>query len=81
MDRQLLALHFGGDDFLKKPIEPHQLVWSSWLIDRYRKMRALMVRDGLTDSTNHSTLMEQLGRECSRAKRQKQTVSFCHARS
>ncbi|MCP5268223.1 MAG: diguanylate cyclase [Zoogloeaceae bacterium] len=77
MDRQLLALHFGGDDFLKKPIEPHQLVWSVMArIDRYRKMRALMVRDGLTGLYNHSTLMEQLGRECSRAKRQEQTVSF-----
>lgn len=76
-DRQLLALHFGGDDFLKKPIEAHHLVWAVMArIDRYRKMRALMVRDGLTGLFNHSSLMEQLGRESARATRQGQTLSF-----
>lgn len=76
-DRQLLALHFGGDDFLGKPVEPHHLVWAvAARIDRYRKIRALMVRDGLTGLYNHSALMEQLTKETARALRQDTPVSF-----
>jgi diguanylate cyclase (GGDEF)-like protein len=54
-DRQLSALGQGGDDFLTKPIEPSHLVLSVTIrANRFRGLRALIERDGLTGLYNHS---------------------------
>lgn len=69
-DRQLLALEQGGDDFLQKPITPeHLLRIVGARIERARRLRSLMTRDGLTGLLNHARFMEQLDLEALRARR------------
>jgi diguanylate cyclase (GGDEF)-like protein len=76
-DRQLEAVGLGGDDFLVKPIRPAHLVAAvSSRIERYRGLRTLMLRDGLTGLFNHTTTKERLIQEVSRAGRQNTRVSF-----
>ena len=75
--RQLEAVGLGGDDFLVKPIKPAHLVAAvSSRIERYRKLSALMLRDGLTGLLNHTTIKERLAQEISRAQRLDAPVSF-----
>ena len=75
--RQLTALGLGGDDFLTKPIEPEHLISAvTTRVARYRKLRALMVQDGLTGLLNHSHTRERLAQEVERARRQKLPLSF-----
>lgn len=70
-DRQLEAMGLGGDDFLVKPIKPGHLVAAvQSRIERYRRLRALMLRDGLTGLLNHTTIKERLIQEVARAERQ-----------
>lgn len=77
VDRQLVAMSSGGDDFLTKPIQPAHLIASLTLrADRYRTLRSIMLYDGLTGLLNHSRTIEQLGVEVSRAFRQKAEISF-----
>jgi diguanylate cyclase (GGDEF)-like protein len=67
----------GGDDFLTKPLRPDYLVSAvTSRIERYRQLRALMVRDSLTGALNHSTIKEFLNQELSRAGRQQTALSF-----
>ena len=57
INRQLVALRQGGDDFLCKPIDPARLV--SVVVsraERGRILRARMTTDGLTGLLNHSHL-------------------------
>ena len=76
-DKQLEALGIGGDDFLTKPIQPAHLVSSvTTRIERYRKMRTLMIHDGLTGLLNHSTTKERLSQEFERARRQNESLAF-----
>ena len=76
-DTQLKAMGLGGDDFLTKPIEPEHLIASvTSRIERYRKLRGLMLHDGLTGLLNHSTLKERLNQEVVRADRQKNSLAF-----
>lgn len=76
-DRQLEAVGLGGDDFLVKPIKPSHLVAAvSSRVERYRGLRSLMLRDGLTGLFNHTTTKERLIQEVSRAQRQANVVSF-----
>jgi diguanylate cyclase (GGDEF)-like protein len=75
-DKQLAAVGLGGDDFLVKPIKPDHLI--SAVIsraERYRKLRAVMMRDGLTGLFNHSTITDRLDQEISRASRQQGCLS------
>ncbi|MBF0371436.1 MAG: diguanylate cyclase [Magnetococcales bacterium] len=75
--RQLAAMSLGGDDFLTKPILPDHLISSVISrISRARKLRSLMVRDGLTGLYNHTTTRERLIIEVDRAKRQKDPLAF-----
>ncbi len=77
VDVQLLAMSHGGDDFLSKPIKPDHLIASvRTRVIRYRRLRSLMLRDGLTGLLNHTTINEYLDQEIARAKRQNTTVSF-----
>jgi diguanylate cyclase (GGDEF)-like protein len=76
-DRQLEAVGLGGDDFPVKPIRPAHLVAAvSSQIERYRGLRTLMLRDGLTGLFNHTTTKERLIQEVSRADRQSTRVFF-----
>lgn len=76
-DRQLEAVGLGGDDFLVKPIKPAHLVASvASRVERYRKLRALMLHDGLTGLLNHATTKERLIQEIERARRQNTPLSL-----
>ncbi|MEI6559186.1 MAG: diguanylate cyclase [Rhodospirillaceae bacterium] len=75
-DKQLAAVGLGGDDFLVKPIKPEHLI--SAVVsrtERYRKLRSVMMRDGLTGLYNHSTITDRLDQEAARARRQKAPLS------
>ncbi len=75
--KQLLAMSHGGDDFLTKPINPEHLVASVTIrAERYRDLRSLMVRDGLTGLLNHSRIEEELDLEISRASRESKSFAF-----
>jgi diguanylate cyclase (GGDEF)-like protein len=76
-DRQLEALEQGGDDFLTKPIKPGHLVSAvTSRIIRYRRLRSLMMFDGLTGLLNHTTTKENLSRELLRARREGSPLSL-----
>ncbi|MCD6476463.1 MAG: diguanylate cyclase [Anaerolineaceae bacterium] len=75
---QLKAMQFGGEDFLTKPIKPKHLILSiQSRISRYRELRTLMIRDGLTRMYNHTTINAYLEQEVSRSERTKNR--FCVA--
>ena len=77
IERQLYAMRSGGDEFITKPIHPEHLLFSvTHRIDRYRSLRALMVRDSLTGLYNHTRLKEYLEIELSRAERSKKSLCF-----
>ncbi|OGS89551.1 MAG: hypothetical protein A2061_06640 [Gallionellales bacterium GWA2_59_43] len=77
LDKQLLAMGLGGDDFLTKPVEPQHLILSiSNRIKRSLVLRSLMVRDSLTGLLNHTAIKEQLAREVAQAKRQEKPLAF-----
>jgi diguanylate cyclase (GGDEF)-like protein len=77
LDRQLAALHLGGDDFLTKPIAPDHLVATlTSRGQRSRILRAFMVRDSLTGLLNHTRSTEQLSIELARAARQRTPLTL-----
>jgi diguanylate cyclase (GGDEF)-like protein len=77
VDKQLMAMGLGGDDFLTKPVEPQHLVAAvGHRIRRSLVLRSLMVRDSLTGLFNHTAIKEQLAREVAQAKRQRKTLAF-----
>lgn len=76
-DKQLLALSYGADDFLSKPITPSHLIAAvRSRAERYRILRSFMVRDSLTGLLNHTNLKERLDSEVARAERQHGPLSF-----
>lgn len=77
VDRQLLAMSIGGDDFLTKPIKPWHLVSAvSARVERYRTLRTFMIRDSLTGLLNHTKTKEHLDVEVSRSMRQGGSLAF-----
>ena len=75
--KQLEAMSLGGDDFLAKPIKPEHLVPAvTSRVDRYRKLRSLMLFDGLTGLLNHTTTKERLNQEVNRAIRSRDPLVF-----
>jgi len=78
LDKQLIAMRSGGDDFLTKPIRPKHLISSvRSRVKRFRLLRSRMVRDSMTGLLNHTTTHEFLENEVSRAQRNK--TSLCVA--
>jgi diguanylate cyclase (GGDEF)-like protein len=78
LDRQLLAMSLGGDDFLTKPISLNHLVAAvSSRVQRARVMRSFMIRDSMTRAFNHATTLDHLRSEVSRASRNDTQFSFC----
>jgi diguanylate cyclase (GGDEF)-like protein len=70
MEKQLDAVEAGADDFLTKPIVPKFLVSAvSSCAERYRSLRAVIMRDGLTGLYNHTAIKEELNAEISIAGR------------
>ncbi len=70
VDKRLEAIGSGADDFLTMPITPAHLVSAlSSRTQRYRELRGLIMRDGLTGLLNHSAVKEHLVREVARARR------------
>ncbi len=76
-DRQLHAMNFGGDAFLTKPIQAEHLISAvESRAARYRALRSLTDRDGLTGLVNRRKFDEHLAIEISRAKRQKRPLTL-----
>jgi len=72
IDKQLVAMRSGGDDFLTKPIKPQHLISSvRSRVKRFRLLRSRMVRDSMTGLLNHTTTHEFLENEVARALRNK----------
>ncbi|MBC3861834.1 diguanylate cyclase [Undibacterium jejuense] len=70
LDKQLEAVRAGADDFITKPVSPEYLISSlSTRAERYRSLRALIMRDGLTSLLNHTAIKEQLASEILQAGR------------
>ena len=64
LEKQLDAIEAGADDFLTKPIVPKFLISAvSSCAERYRALRALIMRDGLTALYNHTAIKEELNAE------------------
>ncbi|NQU56191.1 MAG: diguanylate cyclase [Rhodospirillales bacterium] len=76
IDKQLVAMRSGGDDFLTKPIKPQHLISSvRSRVKRFRLLRSRMVRDSMTGLLNHTTTHEFLENEVARALRNKSKLS------
>src|SRR5450830_318409 len=70
LSKQLDAVRAGADDFITKPVSPEYLISSlSTRAERYRSLRALIMRDGLTGLYNHTAIKEQLSSEMLQAGR------------
>lgn len=77
IERQLLAMGHGGDEFLTKPITPSHLVSAvTTRVHRYRELRRLMMHDSLTGLVNHAHLQQQLELETARTARTGRPMSF-----
>ena len=76
-NKQLAALHLGGDDFLTKPIGPEHLISAvKSRVERAQTLRSFMVRDSLTGLLNHTTTKRQLSIEVARARRRNAPLAF-----
>jgi diguanylate cyclase (GGDEF)-like protein len=70
LQKQIAAVKVGADDFLNKPISPELLTSSiSTRAERYRALRTLVMRDGLTGLFNHTAIKEDLIAKMSSASR------------
>lgn len=76
LQKQIAAVKVGADDFLNKPIAPELLISSlSSRAERYRALRSLVMRDGLTGLYNHTAIKEDLIAKMSSASRNVSRVS------
>ena len=76
-DAQLNAIKMKGDEFLAKPININHLIAAvRHRAQRFRQIKALIVRDSLTGLYNHSHIKELLQRELSLAHRNNQPLQF-----
>ncbi len=76
LDRQMLALDQGGDDFITKPISDRRLVSVVRArAERMRQLADLRACDGLTGLLNHVHIKESLAVECMRGMRERTAFS------
>lgn len=72
MQKILLALNKGGDDFLPLPVTADRLISSvAARVDRARILKSLLVRDSLTSLLNHTALRQVSKQPCSARAREK----------
>jgi diguanylate cyclase (GGDEF)-like protein len=77
VNRQLEARRFGGDIFIKKPVDPKNLISLVRLrAERSRALRSMIERDSLTGLYNHGEFKERLIQEFSRSRRSGSPLSF-----
>jgi diguanylate cyclase (GGDEF)-like protein len=77
VDKQLMAIGLGGDDFLTKPIEVEHLISSvTSRIKRSLMLRSFMIRDSLTGLLNHTAIKDKLLHELALANRLEKPISF-----
>ncbi|SEL67585.1 diguanylate cyclase (GGDEF) domain-containing protein [Atopomonas hussainii] len=77
LDKQLVAMGEGGDDFLTKPIRPRHLVTTvRHRADRARTLKQRMVCDSLTGLYNHTHTLQLLEDALHRAQQNGEPVSF-----
>ena len=75
--RQLQALERGGDDFLSKSLSPGELILAvTTRARRFRLLRSMMTRDGLTGLLNHTNTKQRLEIEIDRARRANAPLAF-----
>lgn len=74
---RLIGLRAGGDDFLQKPVDSnHLLQLSLTRVERGRRVRELVHRDGLTGALNHSSLISELEHALAYASRHNEKLCF-----
>ena len=79
-DHQIRAVRSGGDDYLRKPIDPTLLsLLALNRIERGRRVREMAHRDGLTGLLNHATLMAELEHAVEAARRRNEPFAFIMA--
>ena len=79
-DHQIRAVRAGGDDYLKKPVDPTLLTLLVLnRIERGRRVREMAHRDGLTGLLNHATLMGELQHAVEAARRRQESFAFVMA--
>ena len=79
-DHQIRAVRSGGDDYLRKPIDPTLLTLLALnRIERGRRVREMAHRDGLTGLLNHATLMAELEHAVEAARRRNEPFAFIMA--
>ena len=77
VQRQLQALQYGGDDFLSKSLSPSELILAvATRARRFRLLRSMMTRDGLTGLLNDTHTKHQLETEIDRARRANAPLAF-----
>ena len=79
-EHQIRAVRAGGDDYLRKPIDPTLLTLLVLnRIERGRRVREMAHRDGLTGLLNHATLMAELEHAGEAARRRQEPFAFVMA--
>ncbi|MBL4868171.1 MAG: diguanylate cyclase [Pseudomonadales bacterium] len=77
VEKQLLAMSHGGDEFLHKPIKASHLISTLRTKgERARALISLMVKDSLTGLLNHTRVLQALEKEVTRAKKNKTPLCF-----
>ena len=77
VSKHVAALQEGGDDFLVKPIVAKRLIATVRAqVQRFRLLRALMVRDAMTGLLNLSAFREALDHDFARIRRENGVLSL-----
>lgn len=76
-EQKLDTMSLGGEYLLTKPVKPKLLVSAvRSRARRYRRLRNLMLNDGLTGLHNHTSIKDRLENEILRAMRERKPLSF-----
>lgn len=77
VSRQVEALSSGADAFISKSTHAQHLVLLlTSMASRYKQLRSIMSNDGLTGLLVHSKIMDALGREVARSRRNQSELCF-----